>query len=273
MRSVAIPPAGHSAPARSFAAAVGAILEVEGAELPVFAAGETLIADWQSWLAERGLGLVPIADPAGFMWPGPWIAVLADDVAVVAFGAPPGVLWHPLDGEQTFDTVRAGYVIAAHDMVGRDAEDARVDGRVELVAIAPAAEAPMQTVERAEAVPGRGLRGDRYFDRAGTFSTRGGNGRELTLVEAEQLDALGLIAYSDARRNVVTRGIDLNALVGKRFAIGEVECVGRRLCEPCAHLERLTVPGVLRGLVHRGGLRADLIGAGAIEVGAPVRPL
>ena len=71
----------------------------------------------------------------------------------------------------------------------------------------------------------------------------------------------------------MTRGIDLNALVGRRFRVGEVECVGRRLCEPCAHLERLTERGTLRGLVHRGGLRADLLSGGAIETGAGVVPL
>jgi MOSC domain-containing protein YiiM len=82
------------------------------------------------------------------------------------------------------------------------------------------------------------------------------------------LEDLGF-APQDARRNVVTRGIDLNALVGRRFTVGDVECIGRRLCEPCAHLERLS-PGTLRPLVHRGGLRADLLGDGTIHVGDPV---
>ena len=77
----------------------------------------------------------------------------------------------------------------------------------------------------------------------------------------------------DARRNVVTRGVDLNALAGRRFAIGEVEIAGRRWCEPCAVLQRLTTPGVLRGLVHRGGLRADILGGGTIARGDAVRPL
>jgi hypothetical protein len=273
MRSVVLPSTDHTPLARSFAAAVAAILELDDGEAPVFAAGEGMLTDWQAWLGTRGLGLVPIADPVGFMWPGPWIAVLDTEVAVVAFGAPPGILWNPLAGEEPFDAVRSGYVIAPHDMALRQGDGLRVEGRVELIAITPAAEAPMRVVDRAEAVPGRGLRGDRYFDGAGTFSSNAGNGRELTLVEAEHLDDLGLLAYPDARRNVVTRGIDLNALVGKRFAIGEVECVGRRLCEPCAHLQGLTAPGVLRGLVHRGGLRADLVSAGEITVGAAVRPL
>lgn len=273
MRPVAVPSADHAPLARSFAAAVGAILELDDGELPVFAAGADMVGDWGAWLAERGLGLVPIGDPASFMWPGPWIAVLDPGVAVVAFGAPPGIVWNPLAGPESFDQVRSGYVIARHDMALGEPDRARADGRVELLAVAPTAAAPMRTVETVEAVPGRGLRGDRYFDGVGTFSGTAGNGRELTLVEAEHLDELGLLAYPDARRNVVTRGIDLNALVGRRFAIGDVECVGRRLCEPCAHLQRLTEPGVLRGLVHRGGLRADLVSAGEITVGAPVRPL
>ena len=94
-------------------------------------------------------------------------------------------------------------------------------------------------------------------------------------MEAEQLEALELSARSTAaaRRNVVTRGIDLNALVGRRFRVGEVECLGQRLCEPCAHLQRLTAPGTLRALVHRGGLRADVLTDGTIRVGDAVTPL
>ena len=87
---------------------------------------------------------------------------------------------------------------------------------------------------------------------------------ELTLPDGQRLE------YAEARRNVVTRGIDLNTLVGQRFRVGDVECVGRRLCEPCAHLERLTHKGVLRNLIHRGGLRADILTAGSITVGAAI---
>ena len=74
----------------------------------------------------------------------------------------------------------------------------------------------------------------------------------------------------NARRNLVTRGIDLEALIGRSFRVGDVECVGQRRCEPCAHLERLTAPGTLRELVHRGGLRADVVTGGTIAVGAQV---
>ena len=79
------------------------------------------------------------------------------------------------------------------------------------------------------------------------------------------------LPWEDARRNLVTSGISLNALVGRRFRVGTVECVGRRLAEPCAHLERLVRPGLLRPLVHRGGLRADILSAGAIAVGDEIR--
>jgi MOSC domain-containing protein YiiM len=120
-------------------------------------------------------------------------------------------------------------------------------------------------VDRVEAVAGRGLEGDRYFDGRGTF--RGpGYGYQVTLVEAEVLDSIDL-PWEQARRNIVTRGIALNALVGQRFTVGPVECVGRRLAEPCAHLERLTRPGILRPLVHRAGLRADIVHGGPISTG------
>jgi MOSC domain-containing protein YiiM len=151
-------------------------------------------------------------------------------------------------------------------------------GTVEGLYVASAAEAPCRAVERVEAVAGRGLRGDRYFDGRGTFGSPGATGHELTLIEVEALEALAVnsgiaLEPADARRNVVTRGVDLNALAGRRFAIGDVEIAGRRWCEPCAHLQRLTVHGVLRGLVHRGGLRADIVKGGTIARGDSVRPL
>jgi MOSC domain-containing protein YiiM len=121
-------------------------------------------------------------------------------------------------------------------------------------------------VERATVVAGRGLEGDRYFAGKGSFSHWAGTGRALTLVEAEALDDVGL-DWAAARRNVVTRGVGLNDLVGRRFRVGDVECVGRRLCEPCRHLERLTEDGMLRALAGRGGLRADVLSGGEIAVG------
>ena len=90
----------------------------------------------------------------------------------------------------------------------------------------------------------------------------------------EALAHPGQFAPEEARRNIVTRGIDLNALVGERFRVGDVECFGQRLCQPCAHLERLTAqagkPGTLRALIHIAGLRADVLSDGEIRVGDPI---
>jgi MOSC domain-containing protein YiiM len=142
-------------------------------------------------------------------------------------------------------------------------------GSVAAILLAPASEAPLARVDSVEALPGRGLAGDRYANGAGTFSGPG-RGYELTLVEADVLEEIGL-PWEDARRNLVTKGISLNALVGRRFRVGTVDCVGRRLAEPCAHLERLARPGLLRPLVHRGGLRADILSAGTISIGDEIR--
>jgi MOSC domain-containing protein YiiM len=269
---------------RSVSACLASILELDAGEVPVPGDGHPEPwTVWRNWLAQRALGLVPIAEPASFNWPGPWLAMLraadADGwVGAVAFGAPPGIAWNPLSGPETFDAVQAGYLIAPADVAlwaPSPAAAPRGAGRVEAIAIAPQAEAPMVRVDRATARGGRGLQGDRYFDRHGTFSNVHGRGHDLTLIEAEVLDALqlpiGRLAPEETRRNIVTRGIDLNALVGKRFRIGAVQCLGQRLCEPCAHLERLTAnagkPGTLRALIHKGGLRADMLSDGEIRVG------
>jgi len=150
-------------------------------------------------------------------------------------------------------------------------------GVVEGIYVAPAAGTDPAPVEAARAVAGRGLEGDRYFEAQGTFSDRRAAGRDLTLTEAEAIEQLaeaGLpLSPGAARRNVITRGVALNELVGRRFRLGDVECVGRDLCHPCAHLERLTAPGVLKGLAGCGGLRADIVRGGTISLGTPVHPL
>jgi MOSC domain-containing protein YiiM len=134
-----------------------------------------------------------------------------------------------------------------------------------------------RAVERATAVAGRGLEGDRYHDGTGTFSRWEGR-RDLTLIEAEALEDLARDAGvelepAEARRNVVVRGIDLNALVGRRFRVGAVECEALELSPPCRHLERLTRPGLLKGLADRGGIRAAILDDGEIAVGDPIEPL
>jgi MOSC domain-containing protein YiiM len=292
MREVPLPPPGVPPLQRSVVAVIAAILELDDpGDVPIPAADHPAPwTVWRNWLAGRGLGLVPVHAPATFNWPGPWLALLpagdgdeGGEVAVVAFGSPPGLVWSPLPGAQTFDTVRSGYVIAPADPASWARTTAptiahdRTTGRVELLALAGAAQAPMTVVEQVTAHAGRGLEGDRYCDARGTFSDPHATGHDLTLIEAEVLEQLRLpeagLAAPDARRNVVTRGIDLNALVGQRFTIGAVTCVGRRLCEPCAHLQRLTVPGTLRALVHRGGLRADIVTGGLIRVGDTVTPV
>jgi MOSC domain-containing protein YiiM len=155
---------------------------------------------------------------------------------------------------------------------------ARDHGAVEAIFVAERAGERPHPIPEAELVPGQGVRGDRYFAGEGEFSRREGSGRDLTLIEAEAIEGLASehgveIDPEEARRNVLTRGIDLNALVGKHFYVGEVECRGDRLCDPCDHLQQLTKPGVLRGLARRGGLRADVLDEGTIRVGDRVRPV
>lgn len=134
---------------------------------------------------------------------------------------------------------------------------------------------PAVAVDAVSAVAGRGLEGDRYFLREGTFSRKEAPGRHLTLIEAEALEALerdcGIALPPGAsRRNLTTRGVALNHLVDRTFTIGGVTLRGIELCEPCGHLERLTEPGVRAGLVHRGGLRAQILEGGTILVGDTV---
>jgi MOSC domain-containing protein YiiM len=149
------------------------------------------------------------------------------------------------------------------------------EGRVASLHIAPTAGAAMQTLERVRAVAGRGLEGDRYFNEWGTYSKHPGTGRDITLIESEAIEALkreyGVeIAPGQARRNIVTRAVALNHLVGREFTVGEVRLRGARLCEPCAHLERLSIPGTRPGLILRGGLRAEVLSGGMIRVGDTV---
>ena len=141
-------------------------------------------------------------------------------------------------------------------------------GRVEAIFISARRGDLPHPVESATAVAGKGLEGNRYFD-------TGRPEQELTLVEAEQLEyALaehGLeIDAAASGRNVLTRGVDLNALVGKRFRLGEAECRGIELCEPCTTLEARTAPGAIKALVHRAGLNAEILSGGELRTGDAV---
>ena len=150
-------------------------------------------------------------------------------------------------------------------------------GKVEAIHVVSQAAKPMEALAEVRAVPGQGLEGDRYFHRLGTYSNHPGSGREVTLIEAEAIEALvreaGIALPPGAsRRNITTRGVPLNHLVGRRFRVGEVLLEGTRLCEPCTHLEGLTQKGVLPGLIHRGGLRTVIVIGGTIRIGDTVRP-
>jgi MOSC domain-containing protein YiiM len=136
----------------------------------------------------------------------------------------------------------------------------------------------MEHVGSVRAVAGRGLEGDRYFLKAGTYSAKDGSDREITLIESEALEALSRdyalsIDASETRRNVATRDVALNHLVGRTFRVGDATVRGLRLCEPCGHMERLCGKRVRPGLVHRGGLRAEILAGGVIRVGDPVELL
>jgi MOSC domain-containing protein YiiM len=138
--------------------------------------------------------------------------------------------------------------------------------------ITPAAGQPMQSVEEVRAIPGQGLEGDRYFLETGLYSDHPGPDREVTLIEIEALQALEqeegiILTPAETRRNLLTQGVPLNHLVGKEFQVGEVTLRGVRLCEPCGYLAKLTRPEVTPALVHRGGLRAQMVSAGIIRAG------
>jgi len=150
-------------------------------------------------------------------------------------------------------------------------------GSVVSIHIAPEAGLPMETVPEARAIAGRGLEGDRYTLGIGYYSnTPGPGGRELTLIETETLEALPALGVklsaAETRRNVATAGVPLNHLVGREFRIGAVRLRGTRLCEPCKYLESLTQAGAMLALLHRGGLRAQILNDGLIRVGDTIQP-
>jgi hypothetical protein len=155
------------------------------------------------------------------------------------------------------------------------------DGQLLAIQVADAAAAPMRPLEAAEAVVGQGLIGDRYAACNGKYPPDAeGNvlpKREVTLIEAETLAAIiretgATFSHADTRRNLLTADVPLNHLVGKSFSIGEVELRGVELCDPCSYLEAMH-PGIMKPLIHRGGLRARIVRGGTLHIGDVIRCL
>lgn len=284
MREVSIPP-GADPLARSvasFLACVATVIEVPFDLLPHPALGEDPATGWTvtRWLGGLGVGLAAVANPRSFSWPGPWIA-RSDPASpgaarsVVMFGVPSGVVWDPAGADEFEpDWIADGFLVAASDIAlarpGRPPAPV-TPGTVEAICIAASAGEPAHSPEAVRAVAGRGLEGDRHVSGTGTFPS-GPPGSALTLIAAEVCESFSPpLQPSEHRRNLVTRDIDLNGLVGREFWVGEVRCRGMRLCEPCTVVQRYAGRPVLRALVHRGGLRADILADGRIKRGDPVR--
>lgn len=196
------------------------------------------------------------------------------------YGVPSGAVWDPADPEaipgSPAEGIVEGFLLAAADIalaMPPRASAPTTAGAVEAICIAPSAGEPVELVGAVHALAGRGLDGDRHTVGKGTFPS-GMPGSALTLIEAEVSDSFDPpLSPDEHRRNVVTRGIDLNALVGHLFTIGGMLCRGMRLCEPCTVVDGYARRPVLRALVHRGGLRADIVEDGEITVGDPVQPV
>jgi MOSC domain-containing protein YiiM len=275
-------PPPRSAPA-SLAACLAAILELPLDEVPAPVPDESAAGwDVMRWLGGMGLGLVPVADAASFSWAGPWIGWVepppgTEHRAVVMFGVPSGVVWDPC-GVTRKDgwSLEGGFVVSVLDVAlarPPQPEAPRTPGTVEAIFVAAGAGAPARRVQEVPAVAGKGLEGDRHAVGKGTFPS-GPPGSALTLIEAEVCESFAPpLEVDEHRRNIVTRGIDLNALVGHEFQIGTVRCRGVRLCEPCTVIDGYASRPILRALVHRGGLRADILEDGVIRAGDEVGAL
>ena len=135
---------------------------------------------------------------------------------------------------------------------------------VEAIHIKPPEGEEFHPVEVVTAVAGKGLTGDRHFSEDGARP-----GGAITLIDVAEVERVGL-APGESRRQVTVRGVDLPSLIGKRFLVGDVECYGVELCEPCTHLQAMTRPGIIKDLVHRAGINADVVTSGDIRVGDAV---
>ena len=152
------------------------------------------------------------------------------------------------------------------------------EGTVAGLFLAPEPGVAMEARDEVRIVAGRGIDGDRYADGGGTFSATPGSGRQVTLIEQEAVEAARRdyqveIDDGATRRNILTRGVPLSHLAGREFSVGAAVLRGVRLAEPCAHLEGLTSPGVRKALIHRGGLRVDVVRGGTVRVGDPIAEL
>jgi len=146
-------------------------------------------------------------------------------------------------------------------------------GRLVGIYTASEAGAPMDAHDGVRAVAGVGLEGDRYATKTGEFSDKEGGGRQVTLIAREAIAAANeqvTLGEGETRRNLVTEGVDLDALIGKQFTVGDVLLVGVRDCPPCSYLQEITRPGVLLALRGAGGLRADIVRDGTLRVGDPI---
>jgi hypothetical protein len=277
LKEVTLRPAVEDVERESFRGALATILELPLGAVPELRDDADPATGWgvSRWLGGLGLGLVPVADARSFAWAGPWVARVRPPTGnarfVVMYGVPSGVVCDPAgDSAVAADWITDGFVVAAGDIaVARPPlpEPPRTVGRLEQIWTAPSAGEPMRAHDTARAVAGQGLDGDRHTLGAGTFPS-GLPGSALTLIEAEVCESFDPPLRADEhRRNLVTRGIDLNRLVGSEFTIGDVRCRGMRLCEPCRVVEGYASRPVLRALVHRGGLRADILEDGDLHVG------
>ena len=268
--------------AANLAAIVTSITDVDIGELDA----DRAVAQAGERLAAFNLGILSVVNPTGFSWPGHWIAIVeaADGMRapVAMFGVPSG----PLD-DAGAAVIAAGTIVEALVIVPLDLDrphgtgaygsEVAATGVVTGIFTAPAAGSPSAAHEACRTVGGLGLEGDRYATGEGTFSKPGRNGQAVTLVSEEsiaQAQTNGAeIDATTVRRNVITRGIVLEPLIGHTFAIGNATFRATRLAEPCAHLERITRPGVLRAMVHLGGIRAEIVSDGELRVGDAIRLL
>lgn len=152
------------------------------------------------------------------------------------------------------------------------------EGKLIGIRVASDAKGEMRAVDRIDVLHGRGLTGDRYAELKGAFQrARIEPSQEVTLIESEAIEAAANdyqleIEHATTRRNLLTEGVPLNHLVGAEFRVGPVVLRGVELCEPCGYLEKLTCAGIKEALLHRGGLRAQVVNGGSIQIGDAIRP-